>query len=140
MRELSKTVSVQMLSAGAATAGTAINSTGIAMAGYHGVMFFGRFATANAGNFASLAGSATLGGTYVDLKDTKVVPGDNGDIWMIDLKRPLPNFVRAEIVRAGADTVTGDVYAILYGARKSNPGHQSIIDAETHIDPIDGTI
>ena len=141
-RELSKTVKVTRVSAGATTAGTAHNTSAVNMAGFAGVIFFGRFATAHASNFASLAQSATSGGSFADLAGTKVVPGDNGDSFLIDVKRPPAGkpWVRCEIDRGGADTVLGDIYAIQYGSRKSNPGAGTTVDTETHVDIVEGSI
>lgn len=141
-RERSKTDKVTMVLAGAATGSSALLTAALDMAGFEGVYFVGRFLTANAGNFASVSQSATSGGSYAALANTKVTPGDNGDSFMIDIKRPpsAKPFLKVNIVRAGADTVTGDVYAVQYGSRKSNPGHGATIDAETHVDPVEGSI
>ena len=141
-RVLSKTVKVTMVLAGAATGSGALNSAAVDMTGFEGVMFVGRLLTAHASNFGNCAVGATSGGSFTDLLGSKVVPGDNGDSFLIDIKRSstlTKTWIRCEIDRGGADTVTGDIYAIQYGARKSNPGHGSTIDAETHIDPIEGT-
>ena len=141
-RALSKTVKITMVLAGAATGSSALTSAAVDMKGFEGVVFIGRFLTAHASNSGNLAISATSGGSFADLVGTKVVPGDNGDSFLIDVKRSATltkTWIRCEIVRSGADTVTGDVYAIQYGAAKSNPGHGSTIDAETHIDAGEGT-
>lgn len=139
MRNLLKNAKLTMVLAGAATGTSAQNTAAVDMAGYEGVVFFGSFATANAGNYANLAQSTASGGTYNDLEGTKVTPGDNGDSWAIDVYRPTKRFVRAETVRAGATTVTGDVYALQYGARKPPVTHGATIDSETHVSPDEGT-
>ncbi len=47
-------------------------------------------------------------------------------------------YVDLQIVRGGLTTVTGDVYAILYGPRKAPTAHGPTIAAETHISPVEG--
>ena len=136
---LSKIVKVVLAKAGQTSAGTAINSDAIDMQGYDGVVFVGSIATADAANFANVAQSDTSGGTYTDLAGTKVVPGDNGDSFLIDVYRPTKRFVRCEVDRGGANTATGDVYALLYQGSKMPVSHGATIDAETHISPAEGT-
>jgi hypothetical protein len=136
---LSKDCKVTKVLAAAASAGTALNSSEVDMSGFEGVVFVGRIATANAANFANLAQSSVSGGTFVDLAGTKVVPGDDADSFLIDVYKPLDQFVRCEIDRGGADTATGDVYAIQYGASKRPVSHGTTVDAETHISPAEGT-
>ncbi len=136
---LSKNVKVTKVLASAASAGTALNSTAVDMSGWEGVMFFGSIATVNAANFANAAQGLTSGGSFADLIGTKVSPGDDLDSFLIDVYRPLERFVRLEIDRGGANTITGDVYAVQYGPRVLPTSHGSTIDAETHISPIEGT-
>ncbi len=138
MVNLSSTVKAQLVVAGAASAGTAINSSAVDMAGFEGVIFIGSIATVNAANFANLAQGDTSGGAFVDLVATKVVPGVDGDSFMLDLFRPRKRFVRLEIDRGGVDTATGDVYAFQYGPREAPVTHGSTINAEFHPSPAEG--
>lgn len=135
---LSKNVKVTLVKAGQVTGTSAVDSDAVDMSGFEGVMFVGSITTANAGNFANAAQGNTSGGTFDDLAGTKVVPGDNGDSFMIDVYRPTDRWVRCEVTR-GATTVTGDIYAIQYGARVLPTSHGATIDAETHISPAEGT-
>jgi len=137
----SKNFKLVLAKAGQGSAGTAINSDGINTEGYDGVMFFGTIATANAANFANLAQSSDDGSAdeYTDLAGTKVVPGTNGYSFLIDVYKPTKKYVRCEIDRGGANTITGDIYALLYGAAKAPVTHGTTISAETHISPAEGT-
>jgi hypothetical protein len=137
---LSKNVKVVLAKAGAGSAGTAVTSDAIDTQGFEGCMFVGSIATANAGNFAKVQQSSDNGAdTYADLEGTKVVPGDNGDSFMIDVYRPRERYLKCLVTRAGADTATGDIYAILYGPAKAPTSHGATIDAETHVSPAEGT-
>lgn len=138
---LNKNVKVVLAKAAQTSAGTAITTTGIDTQGFEGVMFVGSIATVNAANFAKAQQSSDDGSsdTYADLEDTKNVPGDDGDSFLIDINKPRERYVRVYIDRGGANTATGDVYAILYGASKRPVSHGSTIDAETHASPAEGT-
>ena len=138
MINFSDEVKVSLVAAGQVSAGTAINSTAVDMAGFEGVVFVGSIATSNAANFANLAQGDTSGGAFVDLAGTKVVPGDDGDSFLLDIFRPRDRFVRLEIDRGGANTATGDVYAFQYGPASAPVSHGSTIDAELHLSPAEG--
>lgn len=135
---LLKNAKLTKVEAAASSAGTALNSDSVDMQGYDGVMFFGRIATVNAANFANLAQSED-DSSFADLLGTKVSPGDDGDSFCIDLYRPLERYIRCEIDRGGADTATGDVYALQYHGRKAPATQGATIDAELHVSPIEGT-
>lgn len=120
------------------SAGTAINSSSVDMTGFDGVVFVGKMTTANASNFANAAQSAN-DSSFADLEGTKVTPGDSGDSWWINVYKPTDRYVRCEVDRGGADTVTGEIYAFQYGAAKPPVTHGATIDAETHISPAEGT-
>lgn len=138
---LSKNVKITLVKDTQTSAGTAVNSDSVNMAGFEGVVFLGKMTTAHASNFANAAGSDDDGSSdaFADLLGTKVTPGDSGDSWLIDVYRPLEQYVRCEVDRGGANTVTGEIYAIQYGAKTAPTSHGSTIDAETHVSPIEGT-
>lgn len=138
---LSKNVKVTKILAGASSADTALTSSAVDMLGFEGVIFVGSITTVNAGNYAKVQQSSDDGvvDTYADLAGTKNVPGDNGDSFMIDVYRPAERYLKLVTTRAGAATVTGDVYAIQYGAREKPTSQGATIDAETHISPAEGT-
>jgi len=139
--ELSSQVKLTKVKANQTSAGTAINSDSVDMKGFEGVMFFGVIATADADNFANAAQSSDDGSAdaFADLTGSKVVPGDDGDSFLIDVYRPRERYVRCEIDRGGANTATGDIYALQYGARKKPTSHGATVDAEIHISPSEGT-
>lgn len=137
---LSKNAKVVLAKAAQGSAGTDVTSDIIDTEGYEGVMFVGTVATVNAANFAKVQqGQQVGGGDMADLAGTKVVPGDDGDSFLIDVYRPTERYVRCVVDRGGANTATGDIYAILYGPRKAPVSHGTTIDAETHISPSEGT-
>lgn len=119
-----------------ATGTSAVNTDSVDMTGWDGVVFIGAFATANAGNYANLAQSSD-DTTFLDLEGTKQTPGTNGHLIAIDLFRPVDQYVRLEMVRAGATTVTETFYAIQYRGRKSPV--TSVATQETHVSPDEGT-
>ena len=135
---LSKDVKITMVKDAAVSAGTALNSDSVDMAGFEGVMFIGQIDTANAANFANAAQSSN-DSSFDDLAGTKVVPGDNDDSFLIDIYKPGDRYVRCEIDRGGANTATGPIYAIQYGAAVKPTSHGATIDAELHVSPAEGT-
>lgn len=134
---LSKCTKLTLVKAAQGSAGTAINSDSVDMQGFDGVMFFGTIATANAGNFANAAQSQD-DSSFADLLGTKVVPGTSGNSFLVDIFRPEERYLRLEVDRSGANTATGDIYALQYCAHKKPTTHGATIDAETHISPIEG--
>jgi hypothetical protein len=135
---LTKNVKVTLVAAGGSSAGTAVNSTGVDMAGFEGVVFIGTIATVNAGNFANAA-QGSDNSNFTDLAGSKVVPGTNGNAFMIDINKPSARYVRCELDRSGTNTAYGDIYAIQYGAKVAPTTHGTTIDAELHVSPVTGT-
>lgn len=111
---------IDMVLAGAASAGTTLTSSAVDMQGFDAVCAFGTIATANAGNFLKAQQSSDDGSTdtYDDLAGSKVVADDGADVVCLDIRRPTKRYLKFLIVRGGANTVTGDVYAVRYNARK----------------------
>lgn len=138
---LSKNCKVILIEAAAGSAGTELLSDAVDTQGFDGCMFVGSIATANAGNYAKVQQSSDDGSTdtYADLTGTKLVTGDNGDSFLIDIYRPRERYLKLSIIRAGANTATGDVYAILYHAKDMPTSHGSTIDSEVHVSPAEGT-
>lgn len=138
---LTKNCKVTLVKAGQGSAGTDVESDILDMEGYEGVVFFGSIATVNAANFAKAQQDtdSAFGDDPQDLEGTKVVPGDNGDSFMIDVYKPRERYVRVVVDRGGANTATGDIYAIQYGAKKAPVSHGATIDSELHVSPAEGT-
>jgi len=139
--QLSKNTKLTKVAAAAVSAGTAVTSDAVDMQGFEGVMFFGSIATANAGNFAKARqDSASNMGAAADLEGTKNVTGDDADSFLIDVYRPRERYVDCQVVRAGANTATGDIYALQYGPLRKAPTSQgATVDAEAHVSPAEGT-
>ncbi len=136
---LTKNVKVSLAKEAQTANTTAVNSSIIDMQGFEGVVFVGTIGTANSGNYAKIQqGAASDLSDAADLEGTKVIPGDNGDSFMIDVYRPTERYVRCVVTR-GASTTTGDIYALQYGARKVPVSHGSTIDSEVHVSPAEGT-
>jgi len=129
-------VKVTIVKTTQATGTSAVNTDSVDMTGYDGVLFLGAFATANAGNYINAAQSAD-DSTFADLEGTKQTPGTNGDLIAVDIFRPQDRYVRLEMVRAGATTVTETFMAIQYRGRKG--AITSVATQETHVSPDEGT-
>jgi hypothetical protein len=139
-QNLSKNTKLILAKASQVSAGTTITTDPIDTQGYEGVMFFGTVATVNAGNYAKVRqGQAADMSDGADLEGTKVVPGTNGNSFLIDVLRPRERYVDCQIVRGGANTVVGDVYALLYGPHKMPTSQGATIDAEAHQGNAEGT-
>lgn len=129
-----------MVSAGVATGTTTITVSPIDTQGYEGVIIFGTIATVNAGNYAKARqGQASDMSDGADLAGSKIVPGTNGNSFAIEIYRPQERYVDVQIVRGGATTVLGDVYALLYGPQKSPPSQGATIESKLLIAPAEGT-
>jgi hypothetical protein len=119
------------------SAGTSeINTTGLDLQGYDGVVFFTTIATANAGNYLALDQGATSTPTD-SVEGSSCVAGSDGDVVAVDLHKPLYRYVRASVIR-GASTAVGEIYAIRYKGRKAP---QSAADVVTKVvSPANGSV
>lgn len=135
-----KNVKLTLVNAAAVSAGTEIDSTHVDMTGFDGVVFFGTMATVNAGNYVKVQQDDAVGdGTMADLTGTKVVPSVNANTYLVDIYRPMKRYVRLVVIRAGANTATGDIYALQYKGTKAPVTQPTTCDAEYHISPAEGT-
>lgn len=116
---LSKNVKITMIKAAATAATTEVVSDVVDMQGYDGVIFFGTIATANAGNYLKVQQAAVSAMTDpVDLAAKKIIAAANGSVVWLDIHKPQERYLTANVIRAGASTATGDLYAIQYGGEK----------------------
>lgn len=130
---LLKNAKLVLVIAGAATGTTTLTGT-VDTADYEGVMFVGSLATANAGNYAKAGqGDASNGSDAADLAGSKTLPVNNGDSFALDVYRPQKRYVTVSVVRGGATSVSGDVYAILYGPRMRPPTQGATITGQNAI-------
>lgn len=134
--ELINDVKVVLVKAGQTSAGTKVESDVVDVSGYDGVTFVGSIATHNAGNFMEVEQSdaSDLSNPEI-LAGSRTPAGTNGYSPLIDVYRPLKRYLRATITRAGANTATGDIYAILYHARKKPVSHGATIVAVPLVSP-----
>ena len=115
---LSKNVKITKVAVAAVSAGTAVNGSAVDMQGFDGVLFMTTIATANAGNFLKVQQDSDVAlGTAADLADSAVVATANAEVVFVDCYRPAERYVRPVVIRAGANTATGDIYAIQYEGR-----------------------
>lgn len=139
LKQFGKDCKIVLAKAGQAAGTSAVASDIIDTANFDGVAFVGSITTANAGNFAVVEQGDDSGlSDGADLAGSKNIPGDSGDSFLIDIKKPADRYVRLNITR-GVSTATGDVYAVLYGPRTVPVSHGSTIDAEYFVSPAEGT-
>lgn len=140
MEFLSQQVKFTKVADHSTAATTAVNSTGVDMTGFDGVMFITSFGTAAANNTINLAQGDDNSTDWVDLKGTSVASGTSDEDVFVDIWRPSDRYVRCEVARGTSSTVES-IWAIQYGAR-SVPNDNTTtgtITGETHISPIEGT-
>lgn len=122
---------------------TAVNSTGVDMAGFEGVLFVTSFGTPAADNLVNLAQSDDDGSAddYTDLAGSAVALGgaSDEDAW-IDVYRPRKRYVRLEAARGTSSTLES-IWAIQYGSRKQPVDNTTTgtIAGEAHVSPAEGT-
>ncbi len=138
---LSNELKLRKVAAGAVTGTTEVLSSAIDMQGYEGVIIFATIATANAGNYLKAKQDVATGGAYADLAGSKVVAAADAEVVALDIYRPTERFVKGSIIRAGITSVTGDMYALQYGARTRAVANSV---ADTHLlkqlaSPAEGT-
>ncbi len=104
---------LRLVAAAAVSAGTDVASSIIECRGQR-VVFFCTIATANAGNYLKVEQNAT--NTTVGmaaLAGSGAIALADGNVVAVEINRPLEGFLRAVVVRGGANTATGDIYAYL---------------------------
>lgn len=141
--QLSNEVKLRKIKASQTSAGTEVISDVVDMAGYEGVMFFATIATANAGNYLKAQQSPNAAmSDAADLENTKVVATANGQVVFLDIYKPAERYLTANVIRGGANTVVGDIYALQYEG-KVKPEVNLVTDViigELHITPDEGTV
>jgi len=132
---------VRLVAAAAVSAGTAVESSVVAVDGAEQVTFFCTIATANAANFLKVQGGDASNAVSTDLEGTKVVAAANGDVVSVTVVNSQYPYLQAYIERGGANTATGDVYCVRSGLRKQPADNNvdSEIVSEIHVAPAAGT-
>lgn len=137
---LSSRVKITKVADHSTAATSAVESTGVDMAGYEGVLFVTSFGTAAANNTIKAAQGADNSADWEDLTGTSVASGTSDeDVW-VDVFRPRDRYVRVEIARGTSSTLES-IWAIQYGARTApvdNTTSGTII-GEAHQEPAEGT-
>lgn len=136
---LSENCKILLVKAGQASGDSAITTDLVDMAGYKEVIFIGNLATNNAGNFVNLQqDDKSNGSTLADLKGTRACA--NKKEFKVGLARPEKRYVALKITRAGAATVTGNVWAILFKAAKMpKTSETDTLDEVFFVSPGEGT-
>ena len=131
---LSENCKVVLAKAGATAATTAVTTDVIDMAGFREIVFVGSITTKNAGNFVNLQEDSVAAGTSLaDLAGTKIAANEN--YFKIGLVRPKKRYVALKVTRT-VSSATGDIWAILFKARKAPIASASAtLKEETHVSP-----
>lgn len=134
---------VKLVTVGAATSTgtTQVDSSIVDMAqdgGYDGVLFFTTVGSTNAGNFlqaqqgqvANLSDAATIAGSRVQINT-------NGQTLRLNIPKVAERYIRCNVVRAGATTVVGEIYALLYrtGGPEPVPAPNSTAQVTVTVNP-----
>ncbi len=137
---LSENVSVEQIEEGQTANTTAVTSDAIDMEGFEGVMIIGSIGTQNTGNYAKVQQSSdnAVLDAYSDLEGTKVTTTVSGNSFLIDIYRPAKRYLKCVVTR-GASSTSGVMHAIKYGPKLMPTSHGSVVDAETHVSPAEGT-
>lgn len=139
---LSSEIKITKVKAAEVSAGTEVLSDEVNMAGYDGVVFFTAIGTANAGNYIKAQQDDVMGmAGAADLEGTKVVATANDQVIWLDVYRPLKQFVRVSVIRAGAGSTVGEIYALRYAGRMRPVDNviTNTIIGELHVSPNEGT-
>lgn len=126
------------------SAGTsAVNSDGVDIQGYEGVLFLTSFGTAAANNTVNVAQSDDNGSSddFTDLEGSAVaLAGSSDEDQWIDVFRPTKRYVRLEAAR-GTSTTLESIWAILYSARSKPVDNTTTgtIAGELATSPAEGT-
>lgn len=141
MRVFSENCKIVLAKAAQTAATDAVESDIIDMAGFEGVLFLTRFATANAGNYIKAQqDSDSAGGSMADLEGTKVASGTSDEAVYLDINRPLKRYLRLHVTRTESSAL-GEIWAILYGPKKAPQTHAvaGTLTGEAHVSPAEGT-
>lgn len=143
MHELSKNVKIVLAKPAQSAATSAVTSDAIDMKGFEGVIFVTRFGTAAADNSIKVQqDSDSAFGTAADLEGTAIVSGadPSNEVCAIDIYKPMKRYLRLHATR-GTSSTLGDVYAILYQAKKMPTVSElaGTLAIETHVSPAEGT-
>jgi hypothetical protein len=139
---LSTLVKITKVKDHSTAATSAVNSDGVDMAGYEGVLFLTSFGTAASDNTCNLAQSDDNGSSddFTDLTGTSVTSGSSDEDVYLDIYRPQKRYVRLEAARGTSSTLES-IWAIQYGPRSAPVDNTTsgTIVGEFHAEPAEGT-
>lgn len=130
-----------------AAGATAVNGTGVDMAGFDGVLFVAEMGAIVAGAVTALKAQQSdddgVGDTYGDLTGTSVTIGDAGDggVFWLDIINPEKRFVRPVLVRGTQNATIDGIVAYRYQAEKLPVTQAATATSagELHFRPAEGT-
>lgn len=121
-----------------ATGTTTISATGLDMAGWDGVVFIVRLGSPATNNNIRVQQETTLGGSYNDLTGTLVGNNATDNPLIVDVMRPVEQFVRLQTTR-GTTTTIDSCVAIQYKGRTKGQAQPSGTQIERWHAPVEGT-
>lgn len=124
---LSKRIKPIVVDVGQIAGTSTVDTSSVNMTGADGVMFMASFAVANVANTIHLQESDD-DSVWADLADTEATPTTNNNLVIIDINRPLKQFIRARLTR-GVSTASGMVIAEQYGSAKMSTSQDTTVDA-----------
>lgn len=121
-----------------ATGTTTIDGAALDMAGFDGALFIVRLGSPATNNNLRIRQCDTTGGTYADLAGTLVGNHATDNPLVVDVKRPLEQFLKYQITR-GTTTTIDIVTIIQYKARNRSVSQPSGTQLEKYHSPAEGT-
>lgn len=127
-----------------AAGATDLTSEEVDTTGYDGVEFIAGFGAIVAGAATSIEvhDSATTGGTFSAIKDSKITVADSDDnkIVRTGILKPVRSFMKFISKRATQNATVDFLIVILYRARKVPiTQHSTVLGSEKHVSPAQGT-
>lgn len=125
--------------ASVATGTTTITGSALDMAGFDGALFIVRLGSPATNNNLRVQQCDTTGGTYADLAASKVGDHATNTPLVVDVYRPLEQFLKYQVTR-GTTTTIDSVVIIQYRGRGVGPQTQPSGTASTKLyHPAEGT-
>ena len=145
MNLLNEAIEVTKVMDAQAAGSSDVNGDVLDMAGFDGVLFVVHFGTITATAVTGIKAQqdAVVGfGDGADLKDTlvSVLDTDSNKVALLDVFRPLEQFIRCVVTRATANAVIASVTAYQYRSKtKATTQGDTVAASEQHVSPIEGT-
>ena len=122
-----------------ATGTTTITGSALDMAGFDGALFIVRLGSPATNNNLRVQQCDTTGGSYADLASSKVGDHATNTPLIVDVYRPLEQFLKYQVTR-GTTTTIDSVVIIQYKGKGARPFSQPSGTASTQLyHPAEGT-